>query len=197
MPSKSFKRKNTKSKNKKAMKTKKNMKKRHSKRNTYGRKMRTNIRQMRGSAGDPYNNLISLGNNLKDKEITFTIQNENKINDIDKYNLKTITKETVIEGRVHDFEILNDYLKCSIVYNFKNNNGKKIMGQNYFTYCKNNICADGTKPDLSSLKLKKQLVNPAILNDNNNNNFFNNVNESMFEKPLNSTHYKNALYENE
>jgi hypothetical protein len=67
MPSKSFKRKNTKGKNKKAMKTmktmktkkaikamkamktKKAMKKRHSKRNTYGRKMRTSIRKMKGA----------------------------------------------------------------------------------------------------------------------------------------------------
>ena len=340
MPSKSFKRKNTKgknkNKNKKAMKTKKAMKKRHSKRNTRGRKMRTNVRQMRGGytekelkeyennlklrikldreisgldthdstkkikegtyifgkvvkasnsdipqnkydiiftisifytidliegegekiddiqdnidrqnrsftnlefkclkassqasidkstipaiieinlfyytnkdnvnivqptpldtsaslsppdSPDSTSNLQITLNNLINKEITFKIQNENKINEIDNDNPKTIKIGDEIKGRLHEVTKLGNDLLCSIVYTFETKNGKKT-GQNNFTYCKNNKCADGKLPDLSSLEPKKQLVTPATLNDTNNTNFFNNVNEKLFSRSQHST----------
>ena len=84
------------------------------------------------------------------------------------------------------FQIDLKNLLCSIVYTFETKNGKKT-GQNNFTYCKNNKCADGKLPDLSSLEPKKQLVTPATLNDTNNTNFFNNVNEKLFSRSQHST----------
>ena len=184
MSSKTYKRKNTKSKNKK--KDIKTLKKINIKRNNRRSKMRSNIRKIRGGGGSiKWNSATGFDGKgisindiemLKDKIINFKIQNQEIIDKINNLQNKKITKDTIIKGvlkAIHT-SITSDTNLSLIIY-FENKRGYTRS----FEVCKKNERCD--KNDLSMYEIEG--IEDIYNNFNVTNNLLSDVDMNMFTMP--------------
>ena len=181
MSSKTYKRKNTKSKNKK--KTIKTLKKINIKRNNRRSKMRSNIRKIRGGGSIKWN--ITTGfegkeiritdiDMLKGKPIKFQIQSEehiNRINQAIKFDPLTpipdISNKTLIEGTLTKIEIFREYKLLYIEFTFKDGNKRHVGVNREFIVCNQNVVCK-KNDDLSMFEIEG--IEGIEENKHNNNN---------------------------
>ena len=170
MSSKTYKRKNTKSKNKK--KTIKTLKKINIKRNNHRSKIRSNIRKIRGGGSIKWNSEtgfegedISIINikSLIGKTIKLKINNDNIINSInDDFKISNdteqtkINKNTIIEGKIHIIKESGTNLELLIYFEFESTDKTFFisMAKNFIVCKTNNDCNTN---DLSMYEIEEEI----------------------------------------
>jgi hypothetical protein len=167
MPSKTYKRKNTKSKNKKkAIKT---LKKINIKRNNRRSKIRSNIRKIIGGGSIKWNSTtgfigevikINEIDKFKGKKIKVQIQSDNHINYINQAinfekntPIPDISNKTLIEGVLKKIEYFTENYLLHIEFRFKDGNKRHVVMTEQFIVCNPNVVCKKNN-DLSMFEIE-------------------------------------------